>query len=175
MKVLIKVIRDEFHKDWTLSTFDVIDAKFHPFGHGIEDEIRTGPKVHGETAIPYGTYLLGCRYSPKFSSEYYYNESVNKLIHRSDYAKLPASEKKYFKEHELIWVMNVEKFMYVLIHWGNTDDDTDACYVVGSSRGWIGKQRAVLESRKKYIQFYEATFPQIKKGGYAIEFTKSYA
>lgn len=31
-----------------------------------EDRIRTGPKVYGETAIPYGSYKIEATWSPKF-------------------------------------------------------------------------------------------------------------
>lgn len=106
----------------------------------IEDEFRS-VKVKGETRVDDGRYKLALRWSPKFSSEY---------------------------NHEMIWVTDVPKFEYILVHWGNTDLDSDGCLIVGS---YVGKlkvklteRRAVLSSRKAYLKFYNKVAPAIKRG-----------
>ena len=163
---LLGVGRYIFKSDWTISHL-LINKKNTYFG--IEDEIRN-VKVHGETAIDYGVYKLGTRYSPKFSSEFFYNEKLNKLIHKSEYKNI--TDKEDYKEHELIWVMEVPKFNYILLHWGNTDDNTEGCYIMGDRIGILNGQDAVLNSKNTYKAFYMKVFPLIKKGGQTIEYFK---
>ena len=112
------------------------------FCFAIEDEYRT-IKVKGETAIPDGVYKLGTRFSPKFSPEY---------------------------NHEMIWVKDVPNFEFILIHWGNTDDDTDGCLIVGSKIGIIKGQDAVLSSRDTYLKLYTKVIDRIRKGNETIEY-----
>ena len=50
--------------------------------------------------------------------------------------------------------VNVPDFEYVLIHWGNTDDDTDGCLIIGRKHGMIETQMAVLDSRSCYEKWY---------------------
>lgn len=166
---LIKVGRYNFKPDWTISKLyvnGVLD------GYAIEDEVRpdNSPKIHGETAIPYGKYTLSHRQSPKFSRSFLYCEKENILIEPKDQARY--SHELVFVAHELIWVKDIPGFEYVLIHWGNTDDDTDGCLIIGSSLGVIGEQEAVLHSKDYYKQLYCKVYPLIKAGGQFIEYVK---
>ncbi len=137
------VERYEFKPDWTISKM-YINGVFVCFA--IEDEIRTN-KIHGETAIPYGVYPLGLRWSPKFSPEY---------------------------KHEMVWIMNVPNFEFVLLHWGNTDDDTEGCLIVGNSVGTLKGQGAVLDSRATYLQVHKFIHDHLKSGGAGtIEYKKA--
>lgn len=68
--------------------------------HTLEDEVRTGPKVWGETAIPAGTYRVIVNESPRFK----------KLLPR---------------------LLNVPGFDGILIHKGNSHEDTHGCILVG--------------------------------------------
>lgn len=106
----------------------------------IEDEFRK-IKLSGETRIPDGRYKMSLRWSPKFSKEY---------------------------NHEMLWVTNVPGFEYILLHWGNTDLDTDGCLIVGSVVGSLlvkgVKHRAVLNSRKAYLALYAKVAPLVKAG-----------
>jgi hypothetical protein len=167
MTNLLTVERFMFKPDWTISRLYLSGAQFC---YVIEDEIR-GEKVHGETAIPYGIYDLGARVSPKFSSTYYWNDSKQRLItakeHRSG---LFGSG---YKPHELLWVLNVPNFEFILLHWGNTDDDTEGCLIVGNSIGMVGKQEGVLNSRITYQELYPKIYPLVKSGGQKIEIIKS--
>lgn len=163
---LIKIIPIEKEADYTLSKFLINNI---PFCYCIEDEIRE-IKIHGETAIPEGEYQLGTRYSPKFSKSFYYSSSLNKLIDSKEYTKL--SDKLDYKEHELIWIKEVPKFQYVLIHTGNTDDHTEGCLIVGGKPGYLDNQRAVLGSKDCYKDIYPRLYPEIKKGGRIIEITR---
>ncbi len=92
----------------------------------LEDEKRD-MKVFGETRIPEGTYKLGIRDEGGFHSRY-----SNRFpdIHKG-----------------MLEVKDVPNFKYVLIHCGNTDEDTAGCLLLGDSQennalienGWIGK------------------------------------
>lgn len=139
--ILIKVYREQSEKDWTLSRFELFNGLF---GFGVEDENRM-VKVKGETCVPVGIYELDLRYSPKFSKSYYADK---------DGILSQVKNNRFNKEHELMWVKNVPNFEAILIHWGNTDDDTDGCYIVGSTYGKIGSQNGVSGSRIKYTQIY---------------------
>lgn len=88
----------------------LIDGKFECYG--IEDEYRE-TKVYGETRIADGLYKIGFRKEGGFHERY---------------------KKKFGKWHKgMLEIENVPKFKYVLIHIGNTDADTAACYIVGES------------------------------------------
>lgn len=117
-----------------------IDDKLFCFA--IEDEKRT-TKVKGETCIPDGIYNLSTRWSPKFSSTY---------------------------NHDMIWVKDVPNFEYILVHWGNTDDDTDGCLIVGAKIGIVKGQDAVLSSRDTYLKLYTKVIDKIKLGGQTIQY-----
>lgn len=163
---LLKVLRYNLKPDWTLGKLLVLDKQE---GFTIEDEIR-GIKVKGETAVPYGKYLLGYRQSPKFSSSFLYSPSLNVLIEPKEQRLYPTV--KDFKPHNLIWIKDIPNFEYVLLHWGNTDDDTEGCLIVGSSIGVIKGQEAVLGSKVFYKQLYPKIYPSIEKGEQYIEYIK---
>lgn len=163
---LLTVIRKTFHADWTISALLVYNKLD---GYAVEDEIRD-KKVDGETAIPYGVFPLGLRISPTFSDFFYYSESLNILVYKKDISKYTATD---FKPHELIWIKDIPGFQYVLLHWGNTDDDTRGCLIVGRSVGTLGKQQGVLDSRNYYMELYPKIYKQIKQGGQTIEYRKA--
>lgn len=169
---LIKISRYNFKPDWTIGKLLLIDKTnvYHLDGYTVEDEIRD-TKVKGETAVPYGIYTLGYRQSPKFSSSFLYSESLNKLIEPKEQRLYPTI--KDFKSHDLIWIKDIPDFEYILLHWGNSDDDTEGCLIVGSSLGVINGQEGVVRSKAYYKELYVKIFPLIKKGGQTIEYTKS--
>jgi|TARA_R110000764_G_scaffold77440_5_gene154950 hypothetical protein len=78
--------------------------------HTIEDRIRTGPKVHGETAIPTGRFRVGLRTdSPKF--QHYYE--------RWDwYRGIPH-------------IQSVPEFTWIYMHPGLDHRDSHGCVLVG--------------------------------------------
>lgn len=152
MKIEVEI--KEETSDWTLSEM-TIDGKYACVG--VEDEYREeGKKVYGETRIPRGKYILGKRYSPKFSGKFYMNPFTCEIIPASSYN--PHQHSGY-KPHELLWIKDIKGFEYVLIHWGNTDKDTSGCYIVGSSFAVFGKRKGVASSVKAYMHIY----PQIMR------------
>jgi hypothetical protein len=106
----------------------------------LEDEYRA-IKVKGETRIPAGTYKIGLVNSPKFTPKY---------------------------GHEMLWVKNVPNFEGILIHCGNTDEDTAGCLLVGENVGVIntksGPKRGVIRSREAYNKIYPIISSAIKRG-----------
>ena len=69
-------------------------------------------KVYGETRIPKGTYQIEYRkeggYHNKYSKRF-------PSIHRG-----------------MLEIRDVPNFTHILLHCGNTDDDTDGCLLVGN-------------------------------------------
>ena len=150
----LEIKSNKFNKDWTISKL-FIDGVLD--GYVVEDEIRA-KKVKGETAIWGGVYKLASRFSPKFSNHFYWNGKS--LISKSEYQEL--KDKSNYKPHELIWILDVKEFEFILIHWGNTDLDSDGCLIVGSKIGIIKGREGVLNSRLYYKKFYEKVFPNLK-------------
>jgi hypothetical protein len=76
----------------------------------LEDEFRT-VKKYGETRIPPGRYRVTLRRRGGFHQRY---EERFPHIHKG-----------------MLWIRDVPGFEYVLLHCGNTDDDTAGCLLVG--------------------------------------------
>ena len=163
----IIVNRQKSLKDWTLSTFESKCKTVK--GVGVEDEFRS-VKVHGETRIPAGTYEITLTQSPKFSKEYYRDENGNLILAKDWAVASPEVKRKYAWAHEMITLNNVPNFSRVLLHWGNTDLDTEGCYIVGSVFGKTKGRDGVLNSRKKYTEIYPLIFRAIKQGKSTIQF-----
>ena len=80
--------------------------------YSLEDEARA-VKVAGETRIPAGKYDITLRTVGGKHAKYA--------------ARFPDIHKG------MLWVRNVPGFEYILIHVGNTDDDTEGCLLLGDS------------------------------------------
>tara|TARA_Y100000310_G_C20532308_1_gene739109 strand:+ start:508 stop:999 length:492 start_codon:yes stop_codon:yes gene_type:complete len=101
----------------------------------IEDEKRA-VKVHGETRIPNGTYRLALRTEGGFHARY--TERFGTDFHKG-----------------MIQLMNVHNFENILIHTGNTDEDTAGCILVGDkSVQNITREGAVESSTDAYKRIY---------------------
>ena len=104
----------------------------------LEDEYRE-QKEFGETRIPDGTYQLGLRTIGGYNQKY---------------------SKRFADIHiGMLHVLDVPNFEYILIHCGNTDENTAGCLLVGDSQennqitkdGFIGKS----------TQAYKRIYPRI--------------
>ncbi len=162
MKVL--VARNPSEADWTLSHFffDRLEK-----GVGVEDEHRE-VKVFGETCIPEGIYDMKFHISPKFS-HYFYRDDNGHILEES-MRITDENKKRFHTPHELIQVMNVPGFDGILWHWGNTDDDTHGCYIVGSIFGDVKGQKGVLQSKMKYKEIYPILWNAIKNDSVTVEY-----
>lgn len=137
--------------DWTISQLSIDDT---PECFTVEDEIRD-KKVHGETAIWAGKYPLKTRISPSMSKAYRYNPDNHQIVRSDEYARNPRLYKGFtVAEHPMIHITNIKNFDLVMFHWGNTDDHSLGCPIVGSEIGIIGGQQGVLNSRHAYEKFY---------------------
>tara|TARA_B110000967_G_scaffold209539_1_gene266153 strand:+ start:2615 stop:3073 length:459 start_codon:yes stop_codon:yes gene_type:complete len=126
----LKVIRYNSASDHTNSIL-LVNGKFECYG--LEDEFRS-QKVWGETRVSDGIYDIGFRNTGGFNSKY---------------------TKKYTKKFDSSWhkgmleIKNVPNFKYVLIHIGNSDKDTAACYLIGdiNARGenWLSNSSKAYE------------------------------
>ena len=80
----------------------------------LEDEKRE-IKVYGETRIPEGTYQIKYRTEGGYFTKY---------------------KKRFPNLHNdkrgVLQLIDVPNFEYILIHCGNTDNDTDGCLLVGN-------------------------------------------
>lgn len=111
----------------------LIDGKYQC--DTLEDEYRE-VKVKHETRIPDGTYNVEFRTVGGFHGRYL---------------------KRYGNWHKgMLWIKNVPNFEYILIHAGNTDDNTSGCLLVGSANkndaNFVGGSRDA----------YEAFYPKIR-------------
>ncbi|MFN8354156.1 MAG: DUF5675 family protein [Spirosomataceae bacterium] len=166
---LLTVERYEFKPDWTVGRLLINGQKN---GFVIEDQVRPSgaPKVHGQTAIPFGRYRLGLRQSPKLSSQYLWSDTLKKLIIPKQKSEFPTI--RDFRPHDMIWLREVPNFEFILIHWGNTADDTEGCLLVGDALGIVKGNEAVLHSRTYYKSIYPQLYPLIKQGEHFINLVK---
>ena len=77
----------------------------------LEDEKRS-VKVYGETRIPKGTYKIEYRKEGGYHNKY---KKRFPSIHRG-----------------MLEVRDVPNFTHILLHCGNTDNDTDGCLLLGN-------------------------------------------
>ncbi len=129
----LEILVDRFvsDDDTTISRV-VVDGQFVCFG--LEDEYRED-KVPGETRIPAGTYGVHLRTEGGFHTRY---------------------RKRFGAMHQgMLHIQNVENFTFVLIHCGNTDDDTAGCLLVGTDAVTTPGDMSVRNSTSAYKRFYE--------------------
>ena len=50
-------------------------------------------------------------------------------------------------------IMNVSGRSGILLHWGNQDSHTKGCILVGEEFGYIGKNPAILSSKRGFKEF----------------------
>ena len=136
----LDVLRFQYGIDATNSLL-FVDSVFECYG--LEDEIRLEKKIMSETAIPEGEYEI------KFRTVGGYHTREKARYDK----KFGAGWHKGMLE--LQDVKNDKmSFKYVLIHSGNTDENTSACYLVGQTQqdldmskdGFIGSSRLAYES-----------------------------
>ncbi len=144
------IIVDRFHSDddATLSLVKV-DGRFVCFG--LEDEYRAD-KMAGETRIPAGVYRVGLRTTGGFHARY--------------------SER--FPWHAgMLHVLDVPGFEFILIHIGNTDEDTAGCLLVGFGASGERSDLRVVTSRRAYEDLYRRVVGAAADGTLEIEYRDS--
>ena len=141
----LEVLRFSSQDESTLGVLsDVTDGrKFLAFT--LEDEYRE-TKVAGETRVPAGTYKITLRTVGGFHGKY---------------------AAKYGDMHKgMLWVRDVPNFEYILIHVGNTDDNTEGCLLVGNtSQENIVRDGFIGESGNAYKRIYPPIAKVLVDGG----------
>lgn len=133
--------------DYTIGVLNV-DGKY--FCETLEDKVRDvnrngrfdggEQKVYGRTAIPYGTYRVTLKVqSPK-------------------YAQRP--EWWSFCRGYMPRLQNVPDFAGILIHPGNTQDDTEGCILVGENK----VKGQVINSKATFKRLYSALKAAERRG-----------
>lgn len=144
----MEIVVDRFtaDDDTTVSRVSV-DGQFACFG--LEDEFRE-EKLASETRIPAGTYDIRlrtegghhARYATRFAD-----------IHRG-----------------MLHIQDVPNFTFILIHCGNTDEDTDGCLLLGSQALTEPGEMRVTQSTAAYRRFYPLVVDAAEAGNLAIRF-----
>jgi len=136
----LDVLRFQYGIDATNSLL-FVDSVFECYG--LEDEIRLEKKIMSETAIPEGEYEIKFRtvggYHTREKARYDNKFGVG--WHRGMLELTDVENDKM-------------SFKYVLIHSGNSDENTAGCYLVGQTQqdldmskdGFIGSSRLAYES-----------------------------
>jgi len=136
----IKVKRYHETKDFTIGKLFVDGVSY---GETLEDEGRDVKVMH-ETRIPTGTYKIKLR---TFGGH-----------HEKYKVKFPESHKG------MLWLQDVPGFKDILIHIGNTDDDSSGCILVGKDYA----NGVLKRSTMAYIDLYKKAAESAEKGELSI-------
>ena len=141
----LEVIRFNKGEDSTNGIlFDVTnERKF--LCYTLEDESRK-QKVYGETCIPEGKYRINFRAEGGYHAKY---------------------SKRFADIHMgMLEVCDVPNFKYILIHCGNTDEDTAGCLLVGDTQenNNIKKNGFIGRSTAAYTRIYPDIADALSKG-----------
>lgn len=123
----LEVLRFSSEKDSTRGLlFDVTNGRKF-LCYTLEDEHRDVKVMH-KTRIPPGTYKLKLRTYGGFHGRY-----------KDRFADIHKG---------MIEIMDVPNFTHILIHCGNTDEDTSGCLLLGLSQrsGFIGRSTAAYKN-----------------------------
>ena len=132
----LMVLRFSSQEDSTSGLlFDVTDNKRKFLCYTLEDEHRD-KKVMSETRIPAGKYNVTLRTVGGYTQKY---------------------ERRFPDIHKgMLWVRDVPNFEYILIHCGNTDENTAGCLILGNSQtsNKVKKDGFVGSSTNAYKMIY---------------------
>ena len=156
MKIEVRRFTDS--GETTLSLIH-IDGEWICFG--LEDEERT-TKVWGETRIPEGTYAI------KYRTEGGHYEKYRN--HKNDTIKNLHNQ----EGRGMLHVLSVPNFEYILIHIGNTDNDTAGCLLTGTVVDASNRER-FSRSTEAYIKLYSIVAGALDRGEpVSITYSKIY-
>ena len=106
------------------------------------EDVPREVKVSGATRIPAGHYRVTLRTEGGFNARY-------------------AARFSAVEHRGMLWLRDVPGFEYVLIHIGNTEDDTAGCILLGDAQ----KAGAVLSSSRAYWRTYPRIAERLEEGG----------
>ena len=131
----LTLIRFSHNNESTLGSL-YIDGK--PECFILEDQPQQKKVMH-ETRIPAGTYKIKLRTEGRWN--------MKMLGHKNDELR---------KLHKgMLWLQDVKGFEYILIHPGNTDNDTSGCMIPGTTVTHNAYNRGyIANSTEAYINLY---------------------
>lgn len=133
----ILVSRYKHEVDFTIGKL-FVNNKFECFT--LEDESRNKKVMH-ETRIPEGTYKIELRTFGGHHEKY----KVKFPFHKG-----------------MLWVKDVPNFKDILIHIGNTDEDTSGCLLLGTQ---VDERKGrLIQSTVAYISLYQKVLAAIESG-----------
>lgn len=140
----LELLRLSSQADSTLGVLSEVSAGRRFLCFTLEDEHRTA-KVMNETRIPAGRYALTLRREGGFHQRY---AAQYPDLHRG-----------------MLWLRDVPGFEWVLIHTGNTDDDTAGCILVGDSAAQnLTEAGSIGASRAAYRRVYPGIAAALERG-----------
>ena len=142
------IVVNRFTSDVDTSISSIlVDGAFQCFG--LEDEFRE-VKVAGETRIPAGDYEVRLRREGGFHERY-----------RTRYGAMHRG---------MLHIQDVPGFTFILIHCGNTDEDTKGCLLVGTDAITRSGEMRVTSSRAAYEKLYPRVVDAAEQGRLRIRF-----
>ena len=125
--------------------FDITNNERKFLCYTLEDESRE-EKVYGETCIPEGEYCIQFRNEGGYHAKY---------------------SKRFADVHMgMLEVCDVPNFKYILLHCGNTDEDTAGCLLLGDTQenNNIKKNGFIGRSTQAYTRVYPKIAQALKEG-----------
>ncbi len=147
----LEVVRFSSEADSTNGLlFDITNGQRKFLSYTLEDEYRK-EKVMSETRVPAGTYNVTLRTEGGFYQDY--TERFG-----SDFNK------------GMLWVRDVPGFEYILIHIGNTDENTSGCLLVGDTQNnnQVTKDGFIGSSTNNYKRIYPPIADVLVNGGFVF-------
>ena len=142
----LEVMRFSSEKDSTNGLlFNITEGSRSFLSYTLEDEYRED-KVKSETRIPEGEYEITLRTFGGFHDRY---ASRFRDIHLG-----------------MLWVRDVPGFSDILIHCGNTDEDTSGCLLVGDTQenNQVKKNGFIGHSTRAYFRIYPLVANELRDG-----------
>lgn len=115
--------------------------------------IETNP-YHGTFGVMTIDGIMFCLTLEPYSRD---NVKVLSCIPAGQYI---CREKKSSKYGDTYEITNIQNRDNVLFHWGNIDDNTKGCIILGEKLGRLGKSRAVLNSKATFKTFLAVMIKQ---------------
>ena len=142
----LKVLRFSSQEDSTSGLlFLERNGKLEFLCYTLEDEYRDTRK-YAETRIPAGKYNITLREEGGYHAKY---------------------SKRFSDIHKgMLWVRHVPNFEYILIHCGNTDEQTAGCLLLGDSQqnNIITKDGFIGSSTQAYKRVYPIIAEELDRG-----------
>lgn len=141
----ILLVRTKTKKKSTLGELYLVPDTGKPefLCYSLEDTFRE-TKVYGETRIPDGKYEITLRTVGGFHERYARRFSD---IHRG-----------------MLWIRDVPNFEYILIHLGNTSEDSHGCILVGTEVKHNVNSDVLINSKDAYRKIYPRIVEPLQQG-----------